>query len=132
MMWLSKKLRREMREQASADLGVTTIGGRETGVYTRGEMRDLPLCAPAGVCWQPCRGDRVVVLKGGTAGEEAFVLGVQQSAGEDLQDGEVRLFSKGASLCLRNDGSIELQGTVLINGMPWTPCSCTVAETDAE
>ena len=61
-------------EETAADLGVTTIGGERAGVYTRGEVRDLALCTPGGLLWRPKSGDRVVVLKGGPGGEEAFVL----------------------------------------------------------
>ncbi len=33
-----------------------------------------------------------------------------------LEDGEVYLFSERASICLRNNGTIELTGQLLING----------------
>ena len=68
-MWLSEKLRGSQRpDKASADLGVTTIGGGKAGVYARGEVRNLTVCTPGGVCWQPRSGDKVVVLKGGPGG----------------------------------------------------------------
>lgn len=126
MMWLSRKLRREMENAASADLGVTTIGGSAAGVYARGERRDLRICTPAGIAWQPRQGDRAVVLKGGNGGEEVYLLGVQESAPKQLADGELCLYSGGASICLRRDGRIELQGQVLINGTAYSPCSCAL------
>ena len=53
-MWLSQKLRAaRTAEETAADLGVTTIGGDRAGVYTRGEVRDLPVCTPGGMLWQP-------------------------------------------------------------------------------
>ena len=131
-MWLSKKLRRENENNTPADLGVTTIGGRAAGVYARGERRDLQLCMPRGLVWQPCRGDHVVVLKGGNGGEEAYVLGVQTAAAKSLEDGEILLYSKGASIHLKNDGRIELEGQLLINGMAYTPCNCSADESDGE
>ena len=108
-MWLSKQLR-QMRggQETAADLGVTTIGGARSG----------------GLCWRPRSGDRVVVLKGGPGGEETFVLGVQDGARAALADGEVYLYSGGASLCLRNDGTIELSGRLVINGAEYAPCAC--------
>ena len=96
-MWLSQKLRAaRTADETAADLGVTTIGG-----------------------------DRVVVLKGGPGGEEVFVLGTHREQGTAaLEDGEVYLFSEGASICLRNNGTIELTGQLLINGEAYTPCNC--------
>ena len=124
-MWLSEKLRGSQRpDKASADLGVTTIGGGKSGVYARGEVRNLTVCTPGGVCWQPRSGDKVVVLKGGPGGEEAFVLGVQSEEDVSIADGEVYLHSGGASIWLRNDGSIELTGQLFVNGELYQPCVC--------
>ena len=125
-MWLSEKLRGNQRAgEISADLGVTTIGGRETGVYARGETREVRVCTPGGVCWQPRSGDQVLVLKGGPGGEEAFVLGVQSKKEAQIADGELYLYSGGASICLRNDGAIELSGRLVINGEAYAPCHCS-------
>lgn len=128
-MWLSKRLRQETGGvETAADLGVTTIGGERSGVYARGEVRDLPVCSAGGVVWQPKSGDEVLVLKGGPGGEEQCVLGVQLDAlPVAIQDGEVYLYSAGASVHICNDGTIDLKGNVLINGMPYVPCSCALA-----
>lgn len=124
-MWLSEKLRENRRSgETSADLGVTTIGGGKAGVYARGEMREVRVCTPGGVCWQPRSGDQVLVLKGGPGGEEAFVLGVQNEKEAQIADGELYLYSGGASICLRNDGTIELSGRLVINGEAYAPCHC--------
>ena len=124
MMWISKRLRHGGTESETAvDLGVATIGGEQAGVYARGEVRNLALCAPGGLAWRPKSGDRVLVLKGGPGGEEAFVLGVQGESA-DLADGEVELRSEAASITLRNDGAILLQGNVIINGEAYQPCQC--------
>ena len=103
-MWLSQKLRAaRTAEETAADLGVTTIGGDRAGVYTRGEVRDLPVCTPGGMLWQPKSGDQVVVLKGGPGGEEVFVLGThKEQRAAALEDGEVYLFSERASICRRH------------------------------
>ena len=39
-MWLSKQMK-PAAAVSGADLGVTTISGRQVGVVTRGEVRDL-------------------------------------------------------------------------------------------
>ena len=72
----------------------------------------------------PESGNFLWVLKGGPGGEETFVLGVQDGARAALADGEVYLYSGGASLCLRNDGTIELSGRLVINGAEYAPCAC--------
>ena len=125
-MWLSKRLRAQTaRSDVAAEMGVTTIGGAHSGVYARGEVRDLPVCAPGGMVWRPRCGDRVVVLKGGPGGEEACVLGVSDAEEETLADGELYLTSAGgASSRLCNDGTIELTGTLRINGDLYHPCQC--------
>ena len=124
-MWLSEKLKEGQRPGgASADLGVTTIGGEKAGVYSRGELREVRICTPGGVCWQPRSGDKVVVLKGGNDGEEVFVLGVEGKNEAQIAAGELLFRSGGASICLRNNGVIELSGELMINGKPYAPCSC--------
>jgi hypothetical protein len=117
MTWLSRQLRQAQRMGgATAEVGVTTIGGAESGVYTRGEARGLGLCAPKGICWQPGSGDRVVVLKGGPGGEESCILGLQGTQKKGLSDGEVYLYTAGASIYIRNNGAIEITGKLYING----------------
>ena len=46
-MWLSSKMR-PAAAASGADMGVTTISGRQVGVVTRGEVRDLPVYGPGG------------------------------------------------------------------------------------
>lgn len=124
MMWLSKRLRQSAAgEETAADLGVTTIGGARAGVYTRGEIRDLPLCAPGGLVWRPKSGDKVVVLKGGPGGEEAFVLGTQDEENDALEDGEIGLRLGSASVLVRRDGSVCITGSLIINGELYKPCT---------
>ena len=63
--------------------------------------------------------------KGGPGGEEVFVLGThKEQRAAALEDGEVYLFSERASICLRNNGTIELTGQLLINGEAYAPCDC--------
>lgn len=129
-MWLSSRLRAE-RPTADADLGTTTIAGGNAGVLTRGEVRDLPVYGPGGYFWQPSGGDTVLVIKGGPGGEEQCVAGTRQTSPPvALRPGEICLHSSGASICLRQDGTLELRGTVriqgalVVNGEAYTPCRC--------
>lgn len=136
-MWLSEQMRADP-PFADAELGVTSIAGERVGVLTRGEVRALPVCGPGGYCWQPANGDLVLVIKGGTGGEERCVAGAKQkNAPAGMKPGEVYLYSAaGGSVYLKNDGSVELHGTIrltgpvsvegelTINGEPYVPCTC--------
>ena len=129
-MWISRPLE-PVVPTADADLGVTTIQGGNVGVMTRGEVRSLPIYGPGGYVWMPENGAAVLVVKGGPGGEEQCVAGMRQAQPpEGLLPGEVYLHSPRASICLRVDGSIELQGDVdirgslTVNGEPYEPCSC--------
>jgi hypothetical protein len=116
-MWLSKQLK-PAGPSADADLGVTTIAGGSAGVVSRGEIRALPVYGPGGCVWQPASGETVLVIKGGTGGEESCVAGTEQKgAPEGMQPGELYLYSSGgASIYLRNDGAVILSGKLKLDG----------------
>ena len=116
-MWLSSQSRKAQRSGQGAETGVVTLEGEETAVYLTGERRDLPVLSPGGYCWRPAEGETVLVLKSGADGEELWVAGVPGD-GTDLAPGEVRIQSRQAAVFLGNDGSIDLRGTVKINGTP--------------
>lgn len=116
-MWLSSQSRKTQRSDQGAETGVVTLEGEETAVYLTGERRDLPVLSPGGYCWRPAEGETVLVLKSGADGEELWVAGVPGD-GTDLAPGEVRIQSRQAAVFLGNDGSIDLRGTVKINGVP--------------
>ncbi|WP_417094280.1 hypothetical protein [Intestinimonas timonensis] len=116
-MWLSSQSRKTQRSDQGAETGVVTLEGEKTAVYLTGERRNLPVLSPGGYCWRPAEGETVLVLKSGADGEELWVAGVPGD-GTDLAPGEVRIQSRQAAVFLGNDGSIDLRGTVKINGVP--------------
>ena len=116
-MWLSSQSRKAQRSGQGAETGVVTLEGEKTAVYLAGERRDLPVLSPGGYCWRPAEGETVLVLKSGADGEELWVAGVPGD-GTDLAPGEVRIQSRQAAVFLGNDGSIDLRGTVKLNGVP--------------
>ena len=116
-MWLSSQSRKTQRSDQGAETGVVTLEGEEMAVYLTGERRNLPVLSPGGYCWRPAEGETVLVLKSGADGEELWVAGVPGD-GTDLAPGEVRIQSRQAAVFLGNDGSIDLRGTVKINGVP--------------
>lgn len=124
-MWLSRKMR-PMPPTADADLGMTTISGDSVGVVTRGEVRALPIYGPGGYLWMPRNGEAVLVVKGGPGGEEQCVAGMrQETVPEDMKPGEIYLRGpEGNSVYLRQNGRVEIWGSLFINGEPYRPCRC--------
>ena len=110
-MWLSKKVVREQAEYDAATLGTVSIGGSDAAVVTDGEKRNARLITPGGYCWQPSADDSVLVIKG----NELYVPGVLQQA-EELEPGEILIFSNEASVRLKNNGKIEIDGKVYVTG----------------
>ncbi len=126
-MWVAGWLRRteEPQETTNAESGTgdhrRKHGGRaQPG---RGAQRS------ARVAWRVCvaaeNGERVLVIKGGTLGEERYVAGSLDAAREqdDLDDGEVRIYAEsgGASITLRRNGHVEIEGDLFINGAMYVP-----------
>ena len=131
-MWLSKQMG-PAPPTADADMGMTTIGGEQTGVVTRGEVRDLPVYGPGGYVWLPENGKAVLVIKGGPGGEEQCVAGMRQrEAPKGMKPGEIYLYGpEGNSVYLKADGTVELRGgridiwgSLMVNGKPYKPCTC--------
>lgn len=113
-MWLSK--RRGPGRIEAAQVGSATLEGEAVGVYLDGERREVPVYGPGGYAWRPALGQELLVIKG----EEGPCVAGAAGSGSHLRAGEVLLFAGegGASLRLCNDGSIELMGRVLVNGVP--------------
>ncbi len=120
-MWLSKKLAaHELQDVASAQDGTVTIEGGELAVFSSGEKREVKTVGPGGYEWQPCKGEDVLIVRGGIFGEESYAVGVPEQAGEALAPGEVRIRSAaGAEIVLHNSGRIDINGVLFINGVPF-------------
>ncbi len=110
---MAKKLT-EKREETAAERGTVSIGGSAAAVLASGELRGLPVAAPGGYVWRPRGGEQVLVLKDG----ERCILGaLEDDDGLSLAPGEVCIRTAGgAAIFLRNNGTVELVGTVLANG----------------
>ena len=119
-MWLSRKLAaHEMQDVASAQDGTVTIDGEETAVFSSGEARGVQTVGPGGYEWRPRKGEDVLIVRGGTFGEESYAVGVPGGKSGELAPGEVRIRSalEGTEI----NGVIELNGLVFINGAPYLP-----------
>ena len=121
-MCLSRKLsQHEMQDVASAQDGTVTIEGGELAVFSSGEKREVKTAAPGGYEWRPSKGANVLVVRGGTFGEEAYAVGVVEAAASGLAPGEVRIRSGTgtAEIVLHNNGRVDINGLLFINGMPY-------------
>lgn len=116
-MWLSSKIKKRDGED-KIQLGQATAGGEESFVYTDGERRRALALAPGGYYWRPWSGQELLVLQCGGQEARPFLLAAAQAgAPAGMQDGEVYIKSRGgASIYLRNDGSVQIQGQVYVNG----------------
>lgn len=112
-MWLGEKNRGSQPDRAS--VGQVTVGGINTAVYTDGERRGATLFAPGGYYWVPKAGQSVLVLKNGE--HEVCCLDREVTdMPEGLSEGEIMICSQGASVTLKNDGTILISGDIEVNG----------------
>lgn len=110
-MWLSKRITQPEGQEDAASLGTVTIGGPEAAVIFDAEKRRALVVSPGGYEWLPEAEDEVLV----TRGNELYIAGKKQDLTQ-LEPGEVRIYSEGASIHIKNDGDIEVEGTLYVNG----------------
>ena len=90
--------------------------GAQVAAVTDEECRNLCLCTPWGYHWRPPLNQEVLVMK--DAEGRRHIVGVPDTA--QTQPGEIIIANENASIRVSADGSIELMGTVKINGKVWT------------
>lgn len=119
-MYLSEigKGRREAVEEEC--MGTVSVGGGNPTVISAGNQQETVLFGPGGMCWVPRRGQSVLVIKAGGAGSDICIAGAEVQGTEEMEPGEVKLFTDGASILMKNDGTIALEGRVLVNGKELT------------
>ena len=92
---------------AVSETGAAVAAG---SVVSSGEHKNLPICAPYGVLSIPPARERAVVLP---LDDGEVSIGVLAAA-ENLSEGEVMLRSSGgASIVLKNDGTVLINGRVI-------------------
>lgn len=94
-------------------LETVSLGGQQSTVNASGYQSQRAVYAPGGLAWIPKRGQGVLVVK---AGMEDCIAGAEMEGLENMEPGEIRLHTQNASLWLKNDGSILLEGKIMING----------------
>lgn len=116
-MFLSEMWRKSGSEMDSGSLEMVSLGGETSTVVSSGKQSKRAVFAPGGLAWVPKRGQGVLVVK---AGMEDCIAGAETEGLEHMEPGEIRLFSQKASVWLKNDGTIQLEGKVLLNGKELT------------
>ena len=114
-MWLSEKKDGHTTGLGSAAVGIVTIGGIKPSILVEGEVRNAELMCSAGG-FVPKAGDEVLLIRSGD-GESIAVGKVGAVAPSEIENGEVYITNgRGGVIRLKNNGEIELSGTVIIRG----------------
>ena len=114
-MWLSEK--RDGRDAGcgSAAVGIVTIGGAKPSVLVEGEVRAADVVS-LGSAWLPKAGDEVLLIRS-PDGENIVIGKVGAEPPTEAENGEVYITTgNGGLIRLKNNGDIELSGTVIISG----------------
>ena len=134
-MWLSGQHKRPV-DCGEGQTGIVTMGGDETAVMLDSERRGLEVYAPAGYRWTPEVHQRVLVIQG--QGEIPCIVGVRQGS---ERPGSVEICAdamdvSGQDVSVRAEESavvagksVDLQGQVLINGVPLETVISRIAAT---
>lgn len=107
-MWLIDYVTKNSIPSSLAEKGsVKGACDGQVQVKASSDYRNLPIVAPYGIAYVPTAGENTVVV---SANGENVCMGVVAPK-EDLQPGELMLFSSGgASLVLKNDGGVYING----------------------
>ena len=115
-MWLSERESRRNGGKHSAAIANVTIPGQKPAAWSGSELRGLTVLAPGGYVWIPGQSDEVLTLPCGTV--EHVIAGAREmQAPAGMQPGEIYLHAaSGASIRLKNDGTMELSGKLTVKG----------------
>lgn len=107
-MWLTSFLNKTKASTVAAKGSVTATGQQGLEVDASTQHRDVAVVAPYGIAYVPPVGEGAVVVP--FDGGEACV-GVVSAVSQKLDRGELMLYSAGgASIVLKNDGSVLING----------------------
>lgn len=122
---------RTKKKEIAAETGTISVYSGGFGVRGEGESRGVGLSCPGGYLWRPALGQRVLVIKTGEQPAQPVIVSAEAaSEPEGFSPGEAYIFSKEASVYIKNDGCIvlkgdvEIEGSLMVNGMMYRPCSC--------
>ena len=110
-MWLTSFMAKNIKDKNNAETGIVSeskAGG--VTLHTSSKHTQVPLVAPWGLVCVPPVGTQALMLD--TASGKVCA-GVMMSVPEGLEEGELMLCSKGASVVLKNDGRVLINGKEL-------------------
>lgn len=109
-MWLAEYMTKNTPDQNKSSCGnVTSSNNGNVAVSACLEHRDLPIVAPYGIVYNPPENEKSAILD---VGGSYMCVGVVAPY-KELQPGELMLYSKGgASIVLKNDGTVLINGKV--------------------
>ena len=108
-MWMSKNILSRQRSE-TAEKGKVTLSSNQLEAGSTLMKRGIDSYAPYGYQSNPPVGENVMIIPANNG--QAVVGALCRTT--DLKSGEIRLSSKGgATILLKNDGSIELNGLVI-------------------
>lgn len=106
-MWISNKL---LKANATALHGARVINSNKNSVSAVGsrEFTNAQVITPCGIYCTPVSGDKAVMV---TVQGKEYCIGTTKAAQGNLLPGEIMLCSAGgASIVLKNDGSVLING----------------------
>ena len=108
-MWINEYVTGQpFGRQIAATGEIRAAGGGNVSVSAMRDYGALPLIAPAGIAYVPLAGTSAVVMDGAGG---AVCLGVVAPQADDLEPGELMLYSAGgASIVLKNSGKVLING----------------------
>ena len=110
-MWLTSFMAKNLNSRRSAESAVVTESkDAKLSLSAGSKHMDVPVVAPYGIVYSPSMGVEAVVVPT-SSGE--VCAGVVMPAAEGLENGEIMICSKGASLVLKNDGRVLVNGKEL-------------------
>lgn len=108
-MWMSKQIASSPASQV-AEKGKVTLSGGQLEAGSTVTSRNIDSYAPYGFESQPPVDEDVIMM---ASNDGAVMLGTLNKA-EDIESGEIKIFSKGgATILLKNNGDIVLNGLVI-------------------
>ncbi|WP_405340809.1 hypothetical protein [Ruminococcus sp.] len=108
-MWINEYMTgRSFNAEGASSGEIRSTGNGSVSVSATRDYGALPLIAPAGIAYVPVTGAPAVVMEGAGG---AVCLGVIAAPQEELQPGELMLYSAGgASIVLKNSGKVLING----------------------
>lgn len=108
-MWINEYMTGRSFNVEGASAGeIRSTNNGSVSVSSTRDYGALPLIAPSGIAYVPVAGASTVVMEGAGG---TVCLGVIAAPKEELQPGELMLYSAGgASIVLKNNGKVLING----------------------